>query len=398
MVQSSSPNLSTHKPVCFIVGGPDVDFRLELMQKLCDEFEFIVAGSKISLQDRFYQAGYTYWPYRLDRGINPLHDLQMVFDLRRLFRKIRPSIVHTFDTKPGVFARLSARLAGVPVIIATLPGLGSLFSENDFRTRLIRCIYQPLQSLACHLSDLTIFQNPDDAHLFIHNGMVSEDKTAIISGSGVDTRLFDPQRFRREQSGQIRVSLGLDESKVVVMMISRLIRPKGVLEFARAAQAVQWRYPQVSFLLIGSDDRESRDALTQIEREEISDSVRWLGVRNDIPELLAISDIFVLPSKYREGIPRVLMEAAAMGLPLITTDMPGCREVVKHDVNGFTVPCEDAPSLAKAIASLVQDENLRKRFGQKSRQIAIDRFSLAEVARQTASIYSKLLNSRQKVK
>ena len=368
-----------------------MDSRLELMQQLRDEFELTVAGSEISLQDRFHRAGFTYWFYGLNRGTNPLHDLKMMFDLRRIFRKIRPSIVHTFDTKPGVFARLAARLAGVPVIIGTLPGLGSLYSENNLRTRLIRSIYQPLQNLACSHSDLTIFQNPDDAALFIKSGIVKEDKTTILPGSGVDTWVYNPQRFDPNQLSGILTSLGLNERHVVVTMISRLIRPKGALEFVRAAQALQERYPQAVFLLVGPDDRESVNALTLVEREKITHSVRLLGIRNDIPELLGITDIFVLPTYYREGIPRVLLEAASMGLPLIATSLPGCTEIVVHNNNGFLVPARDAEALEQAIETLILSPSLRKQFGEASRQRAVKAFDLSIIAEQTAQIYRKLL-------
>ena len=374
-----------------MVGGPDVDSRLELMGQLRNEFELSVAGSDVALQDRFHQAGITYWSYKLNRGINPLNDLQMVFDLRMIFRKIRPSIVHTFDTKPGVFARLAARMAGVPIIIGTLPGLGSLYSENDFRTRLIRSMYQPLQRLACHLSDLTIFQNPDDAAEFIRIGIVDKNKAIVLPGSGVDTWAFDPQRFNLEQKRRIRASLGLEENNVVVTMGSRLIRSKGVMEFVHVARAIQERYPRAVFLLAGPDDRESVNALTFVEREQITNSVMWLGVRNDIPELMAISDIFVLPTYYREGIPRVLLEAASMGLPLVATNLPGCTEIIEHEKNGLLIPARDVGALEGAIEKLLLNPSLRMQFGRISRQRALRYFDLAIIADQTAEIYWKLL-------
>ena len=368
-----------------------MDSRLELMGQLRSEFELTSAGSEITLQDRFRSAGFPYWFYRLNRGINPLHDFQMVLDLRRIFRKVRPDIVHTFDTKPGVFARLAARLAGVPVIIGTLPGLGSLYSENNFRTRLLRSIYQPLQNLACSLSDLTIFQNPEDAAYFIKIGIVKRDKATILPGSGVDTRAFDRRRFGPEQKSRIRASLGLDESKIVVTMVSRLIRQKGVLEFVRAAEYIRERHPQTVFLLVGPEDRESVNALSPSEREQISNWVLWLGLRRDIPGLLAITDVFVLPTYYREGIPRVLLEAASMGLPLISTLFPGCTEVVEQAMNGFLVPARDGKLLESAIETLVVDPVLREQFGKVSRQRAVDIFDLSIITEQTADIYRKLL-------
>ena len=374
-----------------MVGGPDIDSRLGLIQHLLDDYELMAAGSDKTLQERFQKAGIIYWSYKLNRGINPLHDLQMVLVLRRIFLKVHPAIVHTFDTKPGVFARLAAWLAGVPVIIGTLPGLGTLYSKNDLRTRLILIIYQPLQKLACHLSGLTIFQNPDDATQFIKSGIVEEGKTIILPGSGIDTQIFDPTRFGFEEKSKIRTSLGLDESDVIVTMVSRLIRSKGVFEFAWAAQVLREHYPQAVFLLVGPDDSESVNALTHVEREKVTNSVRWLGIRNDIPELLGISDIFVLPTYYREGIPRVLLEAASMGLPLVTTILPGCTEIVEHEKNGCLIPARDVEALEQAIETLILNPSLRKRFGEASRQRAMKYFDLTIIAEQTAQIYKKLL-------
>jgi len=391
MVQQLSKHLVFPKPICFMVGGPDVDSRLELMQQLSNEFELTMAGSDDSLKERFHRAGFAYWSYNLNRGASPLHDLKMVFDLMRIFRKIRPAIVHTFDTKPGVFARLAAWLAGVPIIIGTLPGLGSLYSENDLRTRLIRSIYQPLQKLACGLSDLTIFQNPDDAAQFVKIGIVEKNNITILPGSGVDTQAFDPRMFSPEQKRKIRASLGLDEDQVVITMVSRLIRQKGVLEYARVARHIKKHYPQSAFLLVGSNDGESESTLTPSEREQIINSVLCLGMRKDIPGLLAITDVFVLPTYYREGIPRVLLEAASMGLPLVATSVPGCTEVVEQAANGFLVPARDGEALECRVETLIVNSDLRKQFGKVSRQRAVDFFDLSIVAEQTTEIYKQLL-------
>lgn len=378
-----------HRSNILIVGGPDVDSRIPLMQHL-DDFQITAVGSGDDLKKRFAQAGFQYFHYSLYRGVNPLIDLFTLWRLVRLFRLLRPHIVHTFDTKPCVWGRLAARLAGVPNIIGTLPGLGSLYSRNDLRTRLIRKIYEPLQKLACHFSDLTIFQNPEDVELFINKGITSKHKTSVIAGSGVDTLHFNPQRFIADQQ-HTRISLGLSDSCLVITMVSRLIKSKGLLEFAQAAQSIQEKHSNIVFLLIGSEDNENMDALSSDEYDLIRKSVICLGMRHDIPELLTISGIFVLPTYYREGIPRVLLEAAAMGLPIIATQVPGCTEVVKDNLNGFLVPVHDNFALEKAMEKLISNPSLRKRFGQESRRLAVSQFDISIVTEQTASIYKKLL-------
>lgn len=374
-----------------LLGGPDVDTRIPLILPMMDAFTFIVVGSDSSKGNNFAEHGIGYESYYLDRGSNPFSDLKTFLQLVALIRKIKPDIIHTFDTKPCVWARLSAWLDRVPVIIGTLPGLGSLYSQDNFRSQFVRSVYRPLQALACHVSDLTIFQNHEDAEQFVQDAVAPRHKTAIINGSGVQTQVYDPQKFTVEQRQQVRASIGLSQTKIVITMISRLIRSKGVLEFARAAKSVLEQYPHTFFLLVGADDYQSVDVLSQHERDLIAKSVVCLGARDDVPELLAISDIFVLPTYYREGIPRVLLEAASMGLPIVATNVPGCTEVVEHNTNGLLVYPRNVDALRDAIETLVVDPSLRKRFGTASRQRAITRFDLSIIAGQTSEIYRQLL-------
>jgi glycosyltransferase involved in cell wall biosynthesis len=383
------------RPLILIVGGSDVNARIKLIEHLASEIDFCVFGSSHELTEEFDRVSIPYTWYPLSRGVDPISDIRSFFYLYRCFCELQPDLVHTFDTKPGIWARLAARWADVPVIIGTLPGLGSLYSENDFRTRLMRLFYQPLQKLACHLSNLTIFQNPDDAEQFIQEGVVDAKKAIVILGSGVDTEFYDGQRFRLEQRKQLRIMLGIDMTSVVVTMVSRLILPKGVLDFSQMAQAISTQYPNVVFLLIGSDDHESVDALTAPQRELVVDSTNWLGVRHDVPDLLAITDIFVLPTYYREGIPRVLLEAASMSIPIVATQVPGCTEVVIQNVTGFLVPVRNVEVLTKAVMRLINNRELRHEFGKEARQRAITHFDTSEIACQTLSIYRELLSCKE---
>ncbi|MBV6396440.1 MAG: N,N'-diacetylbacillosaminyl-diphospho-undecaprenol alpha-1,3-N-acetylgalactosaminyltransferase [Anaerolineales bacterium] len=373
-----------------LVGGPDVDARIELMRRLMD-FKLLAAGTSRRLVGTFSMAGLEFHYYPMTRGLNPIRDLYSFLSLTVLFLRLKPHIVHTYDTKPAVFARIAARLARVPIVIGTLPGLGSLYSGNDPKSAWIRRIYEPLQKLSCHLSDLTIFQNPEDTELFIQKRIVPRQKTATLPGSGVDVKQFDPRRSDYRERKTLRANLGLDDFSIIVIMISRLLRSKGVLEFADVARSIKDAHPDIAFLLAGQDDPESMDALTETEKEHLQRSVTWLGPRNDIPQLLALSDIFTLPTYYREGIPRVLLEAASMGLPIVTTQSPGCMEVVEQNMNGFLTPARDENALKDAILKLALDPSLRRRMGETSRQRAVARFDLSIIAQQTASIYRHLL-------
>jgi glycosyltransferase involved in cell wall biosynthesis len=379
------------RPKVVVVGGPDVDLRLELMDRLRDDFELSAIGSNAALDTRFAEAGFRYNTYSLDRRINPVTDLRGLRQMVRMFKRVRPHIVHTYATKPGVWGRLAARVAGVPVIIGTLPGLGTLYASNDIVSRTIRLAYQPLQKLACRVSDLTIFQNQNDANQFIAAAVVPEDKSTIIPGSGVATDRFARARVPESKKKELRSELGIDADDLVVTMISRITRSKGALEFLEAARATRSHHPEVRFILIGPEDR-GVDRLNSAELAELKRVVTCLGVRRDIVELLAVTDIFAFPSVYREGIPRVLLEAASMELPLVTTDLPGCNDVVENGANGFLVPAYDPVALTKAIVRLAEQPELRRRFGKVSRERVVEDFDLSLVADRTRSVYWQLLN------
>ena len=377
-----------------LVGSSDVDSRIDLMFHLSRDFHVFAIGSEPALGERFAQAGFRYRHYRLARRVNPVADILALAGLFRIFEQECPHIVHTFDTKPCVLARLAARLAGVPVVMGTLPGLGSLYVDHDITTRTIRTIYEKLQKLACHLSDLTIFQNHEDVQQFVARGIVPASKLTVIPGSGVRTDLFDPEKVSQSERERARVKLDIPSDALLVTMVSRLIRSKGILEFAEAARMVKYHHDKVHFLLVGPDDRDSVDRLGPNELEGLSQSVTWLGERRDVPIILALTDVFALPSFYREGIPRVLLEAASMGLPIVTTDSPGCSEAVEHGVNGFLVPARDPDALAQAIMRLIEDPEMRERFGRESRQRAVARFDLSTIAGQLRSIYRDLLSHK----
>ena len=384
----------THaRPIVCLVGGPDVDARLDLMRLLSRDFDVYAAGTEARLAPAFAAAGFRYRHYRMSRRVNPALDAHTVWALVRLFRAERPTIVHTFDTKPGVWGRLAARLARVPIVVGTLPGLGSLYTDSNWKARLTRLAYQPLQTLACHWADLTVFQNADDAREFERRGVVPRGRATIIPGSGVRTDVFTPPQSDDDAPAR-RAALGLPGSGIVVVMISRILRSKGVLEMAAAARTVRRVEPGVSFLLVGPADPDSLDALTAEELRQLRGSVTWVGPRSEVRDILALADIFVLPSFYREGVPRILVEAASTALPLVAVDGPGLRDVVEDGVNGFLVPPRDPAAIADAVLRLVRAPELRASFGKRSRQRAVSRFDLSVVAEHTQSLYRALLQRK----
>jgi glycosyltransferase involved in cell wall biosynthesis len=388
-ISSASEPASPGRPRVLLVGGPDVDARIDLMRSLEHDFEVSALGTDPLLASTFAASGFRYRHYRMSRGVNPIMDASGLWQLVRIFRMEAPDIVHTFDTKPGVWGRLAARIARVPVVIGTLPGLGSLYATPGRRGKLVRLAYQPLQTLACRLADRTIFQNGDDAREFQKRRVVARRKTVVIGGSGVRTDVLRPQTD--PATAEYRSELGLPEHGLIVLTVTRVLRSKGVLELARAAREVRLQDPSIRFVLAGPADDQSMDALTAGELDELRDALTWIGPRRDVQRLLALADVFVFPSFYREGIPRALLEAASMALPLIAADVAGSREVVEHGVNGLLIAPRDAHAIAEAVLRLAREPDLRARFGMQARTRAIAEFDLAAIAARTASLYHELL-------
>jgi glycosyltransferase involved in cell wall biosynthesis len=386
----ASPDAS-HLPKVLIIGSADVHARIDLMRGLADYYVVAAAGSDPQLAGTFGKAGFRYFDYPLSRSIGVCSDIRAFASLCRLMRSYRPDIVHAFDTKPGVYGCLAARLAGVPVIIGTITGLGSLYGDHAGRSSIVRGVYERLQRLTSKVADLTIFQNHCDRAEFVGRGIVPERKAALIAGSGVATDVFDPARISDDQRREVRASLGIPADAPVVTLVARVIRSKGIEEFVAAAQQVRQQMPEVQFLLVGPADKDSVDSFRPEDLTEIGKVVRWPGARRDIAQVLAASDLFVLPSALREGIPRVLLEAASMGLPLVTTDSPGCNDVVEDGVNGFLTPPRDAMALSRAIMTLLEQPELCRRFGAESRRRAVERFDLSAVVNQTRQHYQELL-------
>jgi glycosyltransferase involved in cell wall biosynthesis len=378
------------RPLVALIGGPDVDARLPLMQQLAGDFEVCAFGSAPPSK-AFEASGFHHRQYPLKRRVAPLADLRTLGFLTAAFTGLAPDLVHAFDTKPGVFASIAARRARVPVVIATVTGLGSLYASDGLRTRVLRRIHGWLQRKAARCADLTIFQNHDDAQQLARAGIVDPARSAVVLGSGVATSAFDPALVPAAARAQVRSELGLPADAVVATMIARVTRSKGIPEFAQVARTVGARLPTARFLLVGPDDRDSIDRLPERELTELRTAVIWPGARRDVAAVLAASDLFVLPTAYREGIPRVLLEAASMALPLVTTDSPGCNEICAHRRNGILVRLGDAAGLAAAVEELIAQPDLRSAMGRESRRRAVADFDLGVIAAQTRAIYQRLL-------
>jgi glycosyltransferase involved in cell wall biosynthesis len=374
----------------WLVGSEDIRLRISYLLELRRRgFDVTMVGSEPP--ETFLAHGIPYHHYSLSRALDPFADWQTFRELLALFRNHRPSIVHAFDTKPAMFASYAARRAGVPGRVRTLTGMGYVFSSRSPRALLLRPVDHLMQAAASRAASVTVFQNRDDQAYFLRHRLARPDASQLVPGSGIDAEALRSQRPSDAELAALRRELGIETGRVVTM-VSRLVRTKGVSEFCAAASAVRRERPDCAFLLIGPLSSEGWQAVPRSEVEGNPD-VRWLGPRPDVPALLAISDVFALPTFYREGIPRALLEAATLGLPLIATDMPGCRDVVRDGWNGLLVPPRNVRALTVAVLTLLDAEpEVLREMGGNSRAHVEQHFTLDLVVEAYADIYRRLLD------
>ncbi|MBI2524629.1 MAG: glycosyltransferase family 4 protein [Candidatus Rokubacteria bacterium] len=316
----------------------------------------------------------------MDRFMNPGNDFLTMIRLYRVFRRGRYDIVHNMQIKPAVFGSIAARLARVPWVVSLVPGLGYPFfvSEPGVRLKALAWLILELLRLSGRLSDKVWFQNPDDMAFFIARGLVGRDRAVLIRGGGVDVEQYSPESVDPGRVLALRQELGLDGAgPVVVMVVARMIWCKGVREFIEAAERLRSTAPSVRFVLVGPFEHGHPDAIppAYFQDKTAPNFIALTHFRTDIREILALAAAVVLPSYFREGVPRVLLEALALAKPIVTTDRPGCREVVDDGTNGYLVPARDSAALAGAIGRLVEDEGTREKFGRCSRWKAETEFA-----------------------
>ncbi len=315
------------------------------------------------------------------RGLNPITELITIFRLRTILKRIKPDIVHNVALKPVVLGSLAAQFAGVRNIVNAPVGMGYVFTSEENKARILRPIVKALIRYSLgRQARRVIIENNDDFNNLVAGGFAKNDSIALIKGAGVDTEKFD---YKPEPDGQVRV-----------IMVSRLLRDKGVQEFTDAATLIKARESTVQFVLVGDVDDGNPTSLTAEQLTELRKSrdVTWLGARTDISELLADSHVACLPS-YREGLPKSLIEAASAGRPIVTTDVPGCREVVTHMVNGLLVQPRDVSALASAIEKLVNDPKLRQSMGKENRHKAESEYANEIIIAQTHGVYDSFYKS-----
>ncbi|CAM4035453.1 Glycosyltransferase family 1 protein [Bordetella tumbae] len=339
-----------------------------------------MAGDSVS---RIEGYGLTHHAIPMTRsGKNPVQELRTVWALYQLFRRLQPDVVHLVTIKPVLYGGIAARLAGVSAMVSAISGLGFVFVAKGAKATLVRQVVAMLYRLALgHRNSRIVFQNGNDRDVLQGLGAVRDEQVVMIRGSGVNLADY--------------AAVAEPPPPVVALMVARLLRDKGLQEFVEAARILRREGINVRMRLAGGIDPGNPASVTQADVDgwQQEGIVEALGERSDIAALYAASHIAVLPS-YREGLPKSLIEAAACGRAVVTTDVPGCRDAIEPDTTGLLVPSHDAPALAAAIGRLASDDALRQQMGQAGRVLAEREFDIDDVCRQHLDIYQTLLDQR----
>ena len=319
------------------------------------------------------------------RGVDPLADLKAMWELVKVIRRERPDILHTHNPKPGIYGRIIGRLMGVPIVVNTVHGIYA--APDD--PLLKRAVVYTLEAVASRFSDAELVQSAEDAALMRRLRIAHPDKIQHL-GNGVDLDRFDPRRAGPDVRAEVRAELGVGPDDVVVGCVGRLVLEKGFAELFQAAEGLDDRFVVVC---IGPQDPDKPDAVPpELIERAAANGVRFLGMRTDMERLYAAMDVFVLPS-HREGFPRAAMEASAMGLPVVATDIRGCREVVDPGRNGLLVPVGDPRALRDAIEELA-DPQVRRRLSAGARTKAEEAFDERRVVEKVMATYLRLARQR----
>jgi glycosyltransferase involved in cell wall biosynthesis len=335
--------------------------------------------------NRLVDAGFRWFPIAMDRrSLNPFAEVGVIRSIRNLYRREQPDLVHHFTLKPVVYGSLAARMASVPFVVNAPAGLGFVFSSRAPLARALRPVVAEFLRLALRARPgRLIVQNPDDGELLTRSALADESCVRLIRGSGVDTTRFRPRRRAASACP-------------TVLLATRLLWKKGIGEYANAARLLRSGGVSARFLLAGAADDGNPDGVPHsVIRQWCDEGVlEWLGHVEDMADLLGQVDVVALPTSYGEGVPRVLLEAAAAGLPLVATSAPGCREIVEHDLNGLLVPPGDADALAGALRRLIDSPGLRELMGHRGRRKVLLEFDEQIVNRKTIEVYRELLPGR----
>ena len=337
------------------------NFRVGLLKSLQrDGYRIVTIAPRDSYSQKLEALGFEYHNIDINNmGTNPFEDVKLIWKFYQLYKKVNVDILLLYTIKPNIYGTIAARLAGVPVI-SNISGLGTVFLNNNLSSKVARLLYK----IVLRIPLKVFFQNEDDKALFINSKLVDKDKTDLLPGSGIDTIKFLPVDGERVSSS------------LSFLFIARLVKDKGLVEYVDAARILKTKHPAVQFVVLGAFYPGNPTAITQeeIKKWEQEGIVKYLGTSNDVPSVIAQTDCVVLPS-YREGMSRVLLEAASMAKPIVATNVPGCRDIVDDGVNGFLCKVKDVRDLAAQMEKMIQIGDAgRIRMGKKGREKVINEF------------------------
>jgi glycosyltransferase involved in cell wall biosynthesis len=392
---ASSDRRDPLQPHLLYIGGEDHHLRIPAMCALRDR-GFRITAVASGDPAPFAQAGIRYRDFQFNRFVNPRADWAAIKSLTKILIEEQPDLAQSFDTKPSIFLPLAARSAPGVLAIRTINGRAFLYSSRSPLALTLRPVYRALHKLAARTAAATVFEIGDDRAFFERHGIAGK-MPVLIRGAGVDVEGFDRALSSGPSPAQLRQELGLGDAEVVIT-VTRMTRQKGIPALLDAAARVHEVRPDVRFLLVGPRESEGPLAIMQAEIDRHSPYVKAIGPRSDVPALLRLANVFAFPTEYREGVPRVLLEAALAGLPIVTTTMPGCAEVIRDGWNGLLVPPGAPPALAAKILHLLANREKGLIMADRAAEYVRKEFSLATVVAHHANLYRQLIDRASPVR
>lgn len=347
-----------------------LNFRGTLLQALVDlghEVYAMAPEGHHAIGERLAAMGVHYCPIGLNRtGMNVARDVVTFIGLVGLLRRLNPDVVLSYTIKPIIHGSLASRLATVPTVASMVTGLGYAFSDESRKHRVMRALVEISYRWSLRFNQVVFFQNPDDLSLFRERKLISRQKCVLINGSGVDL-----DRFQR---------MPVKTNPMSFLLIGRMLKEKGIYEYLAAASTLRERYPAACFRLLGPvDSNPGAIPAPNLHQAAVAAGVEYIGAVDDVRPYLNQCSVYVLPSYYREGTPRSVLEAMAVGRPIITTNLPGCRETVRHGINGFLVAPRDARDLAITMERFILQPQLIEPMGDASRVFVEEKYDVHKV-------------------
>lgn len=360
------------------------NFRSDIMLYMKNKgFEVIGVAPEDNYSNKIRELSIEHIAIKLDRkGKNIVKDFLLILKLAKIYKKYQPTVVHHFTIKPSIYGTMAARMAKVPRIANSITGLGYVFIEKNVTQRFVKFMYKlSFKSNRVRV----IFENPDDKNIFVSNKIINEKHAFVIYGNGVDSTKFSIDNSDIASLPNFKKNDGC----IIFSLFARMLWDKGIKEFVDAAKIVLEKKKNAKFYLVGGLDDGNPTAAPIIWLNNVSQNpnIQWIDHVEDVRTYMKISDVVVLPSAYKEGVPQSLIESASMSRPLITTDVSGCKEIVIDNLNGIIVPPKDSQKLAEAMLILANDAQKRKQMGVAGRNLMLQKFDSKIVIQNTIKVY-----------